>query len=245
MKKRGFTLVEMLAVIVILAVLAIIAVPNIMGMFNEAKRKSFLTEVREIYRSGEKAWIRDAMRSSGAKEYGKCNGCSYKQLGLDTRNELDYYIALDKKGKVKKLYATDGTYQVTVSNYIEYENLPDPTPIVDLRPNEIIKITPTGIDNDSVSYIEFTIITQNFEADIPDVTTIYRAEVGMTWEDWLDSELNYNDISFNNSHWGCSNKGWSLTANENIDSVYELNLQKTDLIQENTTYYLQHFGECV
>ncbi len=36
--KKGFTLVELLAVIAILAILVIIALPNVMGMFNTAKQ---------------------------------------------------------------------------------------------------------------------------------------------------------------------------------------------------------------
>ena len=44
MKNKGFTLVELLAVIAILAILVIIALPNVMGMFNEAKKNSFTTE---------------------------------------------------------------------------------------------------------------------------------------------------------------------------------------------------------
>ena len=37
-RKNGFTLVELLAVIAILAILVIVAMPNILGMFNEAKQ---------------------------------------------------------------------------------------------------------------------------------------------------------------------------------------------------------------
>ena len=48
MKKRGFTLVELLAVIAILAILVIIALPNVMGMFNNAKKNTFLTEIKKI-----------------------------------------------------------------------------------------------------------------------------------------------------------------------------------------------------
>ena len=33
MKKKGFTLVELLAVIAILAILVIVAMPNVLGMF--------------------------------------------------------------------------------------------------------------------------------------------------------------------------------------------------------------------
>ena len=38
MKKRGFTLVELLAVIAILAILVLISLPNVVGMFNNAKK---------------------------------------------------------------------------------------------------------------------------------------------------------------------------------------------------------------
>ena len=38
MSKKGFTLVELLAVIAILAILVIIALPNILKMFNNAKK---------------------------------------------------------------------------------------------------------------------------------------------------------------------------------------------------------------
>ena len=43
--KNGFTLVELLAVIAILAILVIVAMPNVLGMFNEAKQNTFITEV--------------------------------------------------------------------------------------------------------------------------------------------------------------------------------------------------------
>ena len=43
MNKKGFTLVELLAVIAILAILVIIALPNVMEMFNSAKENSFKT----------------------------------------------------------------------------------------------------------------------------------------------------------------------------------------------------------
>ena len=48
MKKNGFTLVELLAVIAILAILVIVAMPNILGMFNEAKVNTFIVDVQMI-----------------------------------------------------------------------------------------------------------------------------------------------------------------------------------------------------
>ena len=44
MKKKGFTLVELSAVIAILSILVIIALPNIVGMFTKAKKDLFFSE---------------------------------------------------------------------------------------------------------------------------------------------------------------------------------------------------------
>jgi type IV pilus assembly protein PilA len=48
--KKGFTLVELLAVIVILAVILAIAVPSISSMMNNAKKSSFEDNVKLIIR---------------------------------------------------------------------------------------------------------------------------------------------------------------------------------------------------
>ena len=49
MNKKGFTLVELLAVIAILALLVIIALPNVLSMFNNAKKDLFLTEAKNVF----------------------------------------------------------------------------------------------------------------------------------------------------------------------------------------------------
>jgi len=139
--KKGFTLVELLAVIAILAILVIIALPNVMGMFNEAKKNSFNTEIKELYKVAQQQWMMDSMVTTGEQVYSRCKTCSGKQLQLSGRTELDYYIAIDKSGRTTKFYATDGTYQfgyddgdllATAINNIE--------PVADLDPDDVIKI---------------------------------------------------------------------------------------------------------
>ncbi|MDD4298313.1 MAG: prepilin-type N-terminal cleavage/methylation domain-containing protein [Bacilli bacterium] len=46
--KKGFTLVELLAVIVILAIILAIAVPSITGMINNTRKSAFESDVRLI-----------------------------------------------------------------------------------------------------------------------------------------------------------------------------------------------------
>ena len=115
MNKKGFTLVELLAVVAILAILVIVALPNVMGMFNSAKKTSFQTEVKNIYKQAEQQWVMDSMFETSDKEYGRCSGCSYKQLDLSGRSELNYYVKVNKEGKIVSYVVDDGTYNYNYS----------------------------------------------------------------------------------------------------------------------------------
>ena len=119
-KNKGFTLVELLAVIAILAILVIIALPNVMGMFNTAKKNSFTTEIKEIYKQAQQQWISDSMLSTGDISYWRFNNGATKGststqnpggIDLTGRTQLDYFIKINKSGKVAQYYATDGSYQ--------------------------------------------------------------------------------------------------------------------------------------
>ncbi len=146
MKKKGFTLVELLAVIAILAILVIIALPNIMGIFNNAKKSSFLTEAKRIYRGAEQAYVKDAFSSSGSKIYAKCkNGCS-NELDMDVRDDLEYYIEINSSGKIVKYYIKDNSYQFKYDGEMTINDIKDAQDIGILSESEILVI-----DN-SVSY---------------------------------------------------------------------------------------------
>src|SRR5574344_2972651 len=53
----GFTLVELLAVIVILAVILVIAVPRIMDTITKVKENSLISSAKLIINTGEKKYI--------------------------------------------------------------------------------------------------------------------------------------------------------------------------------------------
>ena len=110
--KKGFTLVELLAVIAILAILIIIALPNVMSMFNNAKKSTFETEVKEIITIAKQTFMKDSVLNASAKTYIKCknNDCG-TALDMNTRDNLEYYVELNGLGNIVKLYVTDGTYQ--------------------------------------------------------------------------------------------------------------------------------------
>ncbi len=148
MKRRGFTLVELLAVIAILAILVIIALPNVMNLFNRAKQNAFETEIKEIYKTAQQQWIADSMFNTQSRTYAKCSSetCPNK-LDMSGRSELEYYIKLDKSGNVVRFYATDGTYQYSYKgNGLKVENISNIEQVSKIDEEEIIEISCSGID---------------------------------------------------------------------------------------------------
>lgn len=120
MKKKGFTLVELLAVIAILAILVIIALPNVISMYNEAKMNTFVTEARKLQRSAAQQWMLDTSKTtfSSESEFGT-------KMSIEGNQNLKFYIEVASSGKVVAFVATDGTYKVDIrdDNGIEVQNI--------------------------------------------------------------------------------------------------------------------------
>ena len=105
MKNKGFTLVELLAVIAILALLVIIALPNVLKMFNQAKKDTFLTEAKTIYKEISKKYISETMRGNKISNISNDNN----KLELES-NDLKYKVKLKNDGSIKKFQVSNGTY---------------------------------------------------------------------------------------------------------------------------------------
>ena len=112
MKKKGFTLVELLAVIAILAILVIIALPNVLKMFNDSKKNSFLTEAKTIYSEVSKKYISESMKG---------NKLTYVSSEDDTKldmtgKKLQYCVLLNADGSVKSMKVSNGTWIAELSS---------------------------------------------------------------------------------------------------------------------------------
>ena len=106
MNKKGFTLVELLAVIAILAILVIIALPNVLKMFNGAKKNSFLTEAKTVYSEVSKKYISESMKG---------NKLTYISSEDDTKLEmtgrnLQYCTLLNNDGSVSSMKVSNGEW---------------------------------------------------------------------------------------------------------------------------------------
>ena len=114
--KRGFTLVELLAVIVILAVLVLMAAPRVLTMMEEARSNSFKTEAGSIIDGAKLAYAQDAL------DGGMSDGCFkiVKGPGDTAKTVADYmdknwagyygYVKIDTTGSAHKIWVTNGSY---------------------------------------------------------------------------------------------------------------------------------------
>ena len=118
MKNKGFTLVELLAVIAILALLVIIALPNVLKMFNQAKKDTFLTEAKTIYKEISKKYISETMRGNKISIVSNDNN----KLELES-NDLKYKVKLNNDGSIKKFEVSNGNYCISG----KFNNLSDLT----------------------------------------------------------------------------------------------------------------------
>ena len=130
MKNKGFTLVELLAVIAILAILVIIALPNVLKMFNDAKKNSFLTEAKTLYSEASKKYISESMKG---------NKLTYVSSEDDTKLDmtgkgLKYCVLLNADGSVKSMKVSNGEW---------IAELPSGKKITDLNSSDL-KAVPSG-----------------------------------------------------------------------------------------------------
>ena len=108
MKNKGFTLVELLAVIAILAILVIIALPNVLKMFNDSKKNSFLTEAKTVYSEVSKKYISESMKGNKLTHVSSEDNTKLDMTG----KKLQYCVLLNADGSVKSMKVSNGEWIV-------------------------------------------------------------------------------------------------------------------------------------
>ena len=121
MKKKGFTLVELLAVIAILAILVIMALPAVLRMFNQARKDSFTNEVNTIIRTARQQYL---LNGGQAESWSNVEGSTNK-LDLTGNSNLKYYVEMNGMGQITKLQATNGDFQYNETGIIDVASSSD------------------------------------------------------------------------------------------------------------------------
>ena len=109
--KKGFTLVELLAVIAILAILVIIALPNVINMYNKAQKQTFLTEARNVYREAEKKFLANSISGKNTKVI---NSEDSSKLDMNGK-KLQYCVVLNNSGKVTDMKVSNGKWVASLN----------------------------------------------------------------------------------------------------------------------------------
>ena len=223
MKKKGFTLVELLAVIAILAILVIIALPNVINMFNNARKNSFLTEAKSVFKESANKYMSGSLgeANSSTHIYCRSNTDSLNPLDLSGR-KINYYIRTDRSGNANTVVVWDDTRYVTKKGIkIEGSDLDEALNITDEIKNAtcdtILEVVgfEKKIDYNKIKLIlgntETRVLTMTLDTSNQDVGEvkykIYMKYSGKTVElssnDYANNYyLEYNDFNYTDSYTG-------------------------------------------
>lgn len=117
--QKGFTLVELLAVIVILAVIILIAVNAVLPQMRKARKNSFVDEAINFAKAAETAYVSDSLQGAGKT----CYNISELKGQYVSKNDNDYagkvVLTINGEDISKTVTMTDGknfyVYQVDPS----------------------------------------------------------------------------------------------------------------------------------
>ena len=134
LNKKGFTLVELLAVIAILSILIIIMVPNIVGLFERGKESTFVTMAQSAYKSAETNFVADQVAPgfTATKTYcynldTEASGASSYKLELGGVDVALSYKIVFESGAMTSFVATNGEYSVSLASNPKISDISEAT----------------------------------------------------------------------------------------------------------------------
>ena len=119
--KKGFTLVELLAVIAILAILVIIAIPNVLNLYRNARENVFRDDAQNVLRTAKQQYLQDSIGAEPVDCYSSFTG--EKNLDLDAKSALKYLVKFDTEGNVSSINVKDKNYSISVSSDVKIDSL--------------------------------------------------------------------------------------------------------------------------
>ena len=201
--KKGFTLVELLAVIAILAILVIIALPNVINMYNKAQKETFLTEAKKVYTEAEKKYISSSITGNTIKTISSENSSKLDMTG----EKLKYCIILNNNGKVTDMKVSNGKWIASLNDNKTIEDLT----IDDLENG--------NLDGYKCSSGSFTpeVVNCTFNGTLTQGATYTNGQYTYKYKQ-SKSLPNYNQENSTASWQNMSDDGWGVTLT-NLEST--------------------------
>ena len=110
MKKKGFTLVELIAVIALLSIIMLLIVPNVANYLNNSKKTLFYDNVVNMFKSATTTFM---YQDDPTNTTFSNNGV---KLDVDVENEYVYTIRVNNYGEVISIDVNNGVYSYNKSS---------------------------------------------------------------------------------------------------------------------------------
>ncbi len=202
--KKGFTLVELLAVIVILSVVILIAVTAVIPRMNNAKKKALVDEALIYLNAAKEAYSFDPelVNASSCTNITDLNGKYVKKDSDQYKGAVKTTI---NDGVVSQtIYLTDGKYYVSGTDNVSPSNVVDEKPLDFL--NSCGDYNPILADNANTNTLSYKLIMN---------------EGGTTFNDNLSIiEEKTANVVYNTSSYTSSNSGLHKAADDYGGSFY-------------------------
>ena len=110
MKKKGFTLVELIAVIALLSIIMLLIVPNVANYLNNSKKTLFYDNVVNMFKSATTTFM---YQDDPTNTTFSNNGV---KLDVDVESEHVYTIKVNNYGEVISIDVNNGVYSYNKSS---------------------------------------------------------------------------------------------------------------------------------
>lgn len=110
MKKKGFTLVELIAVIALLSIVMLLIVPNVDNYLNSSKKTLFYDNVVNMFKSATTTFM---YQDDPTNTTFSNNGV---KLDVDVESEYVYTIKVNNYGEVISIDVNNGVYSYNKSS---------------------------------------------------------------------------------------------------------------------------------
>lgn len=110
MKKKGFTLVELIAVIALLSIVMLLIVPNVANYLNSSKKTLFYDNVVKMFKSATTTFM---YQDDPTNTTFSNNGV---KLDVDVESEYVYTIKVNNYGEVISIDVNNGVYSYNKSS---------------------------------------------------------------------------------------------------------------------------------
>ena len=137
MIRKGFTLVEMLAVVGIVAVLVILVLPNTLKTFREGKKTAFIDEAKTIYTKSTDTYVTERTKGNRIGYISNTDDVGVK-LKLENEKNLKYNVMLDLKGNITSFVLVNNEFCIVgEGQFLNNYSVDDVIDLTDLNGKEM------------------------------------------------------------------------------------------------------------